>query len=275
MTTLTLKEVPTVPLEAECLSPDMIAPLRRDEIAALPVFLGKRQRRLDDFFTIEDDGSDELGIRGDTGRVKWIGRGMTCGKLTIAGNAGMHLGAYMRGGAIEVRGNTSDWVGAEMTGGLIHIHGDAGGQVGAAYRGSLSGMKGGVILVEGGAGMEIGMRMRRGIIAVKGPVRDFAGLQMKGGTLFLLGGAELRTGASMIRGTIVCLKPIALLPTFSYGCIYNPTFLHLYARSLLERGFSIPHQPSAGGYRRYSGDSAVPGKGEILLWQPFGSQRDS
>jgi formylmethanofuran dehydrogenase subunit C len=269
MTTLTLKESPTVPLEAECLSPDILAPLRHGEVCALPVFLGKRQRRLEDFFTIEGDGSDELEIRGDLSRVKWIGRGMTRGKINIIGNTGMHLGAYMKGGVIEVHGNASDWVGAEMTGGHIHIHRDAGGQIGAAYRGSLAGMKGGVIRVEGSAGIEIGMRMRRGIIAVKGPVRDFAGLQMKGGTLFLLGGAELRTGAWMIRGTIVCLKPIALLPTFSYACTYNPTFLHLYARRLRELGLSLPHE--TGGYRRYSGDSAVPGKGEILLWQPAGA----
>lgn len=275
MTTLTLKEAPVVPLEAESLSPDTIAPLRRDEIAALPVYLGKRQRRLDDFFTIESDGSDELEIRGDAGRVKWIARGMTRGKITLVGNAGMHLGAYMKGGTIEVHGNASDWVGAEMTGGLIHIHGDAGGQIGAAYRGSLSGMNGGTIVIEGGAGIEIGMRMRRGIIAVKGAVRDFAGLQMKGGTLFLLGGAELRTGAWMIRGTIVCLKPIALLPTFSQACTYNPVFLRLYARRLQALGISIPYQPSAGSYRRYSGDSAVPGKGELLVWQPLAPKNNT
>lgn len=267
MTTFTLKESLAVPLEAEILSPDAIAPLRYNEIAALPVYLGKRQRRVDDFFTIEGDGSDDLELRGDLGRVKWMGRGMTRGKITVVGNAGMHLGAYMKGGSIEVRGSASDWIGAEMTGGHIHIHGDAGGQIGAAYRGSLSGMKGGSILVEGSAGIEIGMRMRRGIIAVKGPVRDFAGLQMKGGTIFLLGGAEIRTGAWMIRGTIISLKPIALLPTFSYACTYDPTFLRLYARKLHALGFALPDPASGGRYHRYSGDAAVPGKGEILLWQ--------
>src|SRR5215471_6963750 len=140
MTTLTLKEQPTVPLEAEVLSPDVIAPLGHSEVCALPVFLGKRQHRLDDFFDVEGEGSDELEIRGDAGRVKWIGRGMTRGRITVVGDAGMHLGAYMKGGTIEVSGNASDWVGAEMTNGLIHIKGNAGGQVGAAYRGSLSGM---------------------------------------------------------------------------------------------------------------------------------------
>ncbi|HEY7426187.1 MAG TPA: formylmethanofuran dehydrogenase subunit C [Gemmataceae bacterium] len=271
MTTLTLKEQFTVPLEAEVLSPDVIAPLTLGDVRALPVFLGKRQHRLDDFFEVEGEGGDELEIRGNAGRVKWIGRGMTRGRITVVGDAGMHLGAYMKGGTIEVSGNASDWVGAEMTGGFIRIRGDAGGQVGAAYRGSLAGMKNGTILIEGSAGMEIGMRMRRGIIAVRGPVRDFAGLQMKGGTLFLLGGAEIRTGAWMIRGTIVCLTPLRLLPTFSYACTYNPTFLRLYAKHLHALGVSIPCEVKDGGYRRYTGDASVPGKGEILVWQPHAS----
>jgi formylmethanofuran dehydrogenase subunit C len=265
-TIFSVKERPPVPLEAEVLSPDLVAPLGYDEVRALPVFLGKRQRRLDDYFTVEGAGSDDLEIRGEAGRVKWIGRGMTRGRITIAGNVGMHLGAFMKGGTIEVSGDASDWVGGEMTGGLIRIHGNAGGQIGAAYRGSLVGMRGGAILVEGSAGIEVGMRMRRGLIAVRGPVRDFAGLQMKGGTIVLMGGAELRTGAWMVRGTIVSLVPIPLLPTFSYACRYNPTFLRVYARHLESLGFSIPHGDQDGTYERYTGDTSVPGKGEILVW---------
>jgi formylmethanofuran dehydrogenase subunit C len=272
-TTFIVKERPHVPLEAEVLTPDVIAPLAHDEVRALPVVLGKRQYRLDDFFEVDGPGSDDLEVRGDAGRVKWIGRGMTRGRITIAGNAGMHLGAYMKGGTIEVTGNTSDWVGAEMTDGFIRIRGNAGGQVGAAYRGSLSGMRGGTILIEGSAGMEVGMRMRRGIIAIKGPVKDFAGLQMKAGSIFLLGGAEIRTGAWMVRGTIVCLTPIALLPTFAYACAYNPTFVRLYARHLHKLGFDIPCEVQEGAYRRYLGDAAVPGKGEILVWQPHADRQ--
>ncbi len=267
-TVFTLKRQPQVPLEAEVLTPDLVAPLGHDEVCALPVVLGKRQFRLDDFFDVEGTGSENLELRGDLGRVKWIGRGMTRGQITIEGNAGMHLGAYMKGGTIEVSGNASDWVGAEMKGGLIRIKGDSGGQVGAAYRGSLSGMNDGTILVEGSAGIELGMRMRRGIIAVKGRVRDFAGLQMKGGTIVLMAGAEIRTGAWMIRGTIVALTPVRLMPTFCYACEYNPVFLRLYARHLRDYGFVIPIEADEGSYIRYVGDSSVPGKGEILVWRP-------
>ena len=268
MITLTLKDQPNVPLEAEVLSPDVLSTLATDAIRALPVYLGKRQRRVDDFFTVEGEASDEIEIRGDAGKVKWIGRGMTRGRITIAGNAGMHLGAYIKGGTIDVSGDASDWIGAEMSGGFIRIRGNAGGQVGAAYRGSLTGMRDGTILIEGTAGLEVGMRMKRGIIAVGGLVRDFAGLQMKGGTIVLRSGAELRTGAWMIRGTIVSLAPIPLLPTFSHASTYTPTFLRLYARHLGTLGVTIPYEDQDGAYQRYTGDASVPGKGEILVWKP-------
>ena len=270
-TILTLKERLHVPLEAEVLTPDVATPLRHNEVCSLPVFLGKRRYRLDDFFVVEGPGSENLEIRGDVGRVKWIGRGMTRGRITIAGHAGMHLGAYMTGGSIEVTGNVSDWTGAEMTGGLIRVGGDAGGQVGAAYRGSLTGMSGGTILIEGSAGIEVGMRMRRGLIAIRGRVRDFAGLQMKGGTIVLMSGAEIRTGAWMVRGTIVSLTPIRLLPTFLSACPYHPVFLRVYAKHLQSFGFRIPVDSQDGSYQRYTGDSAVPGKGELLVWQPRSS----
>jgi formylmethanofuran dehydrogenase subunit C len=270
-TVLTLKKLPHIPLEAEVLTPDIVAPLGHADVCALPVVLGKRQFRLDEFFDVEGHGSENLELRGDLGRVKWIGRSMTRGHITIDGNAGMHLGAYMKGGTIEVSGNASDWVGAEMKGGLIRIRGNGGGQIGAAYRGSLSGMSDGTILIEGSAGIELGMRMKRGIIVVKGRVRDFAGLQMKGGTIVLMGGAEIRTGAWMVRGTIVALTPVRLMPTFCCACEHNPVFLRLYARHLRDYGFIIPVEPTEGSYERYVGDAAVPGKGEILVWQPRGS----
>jgi formylmethanofuran dehydrogenase subunit C len=268
MITLTLKEPPPVPLEAELLSPDAIAGLTIAAIGALPVYLGKRQRRVDDFFAVEGEPGDELEIRGDAKRVKWIGRGMTRGRVAIHGNAGMHLGSAMKGGVVEVSGDVGDWLCAEMAGGFVHVHGNAGGQVGAAYRGSLSGMKDGTILIDGTAGLEVGMRMKRGTIVVGGLVRDFAGLQMKGGTIILQSGAELRTGAWMNRGTIVSLKPLRLLPTFAYASSSTPTFLRVYAKHLAGLGVTIPVDDRDGTYERYTGDTAVPGRGEMLVWKP-------
>ena len=265
--TLRLKEQPHVPLETEVLSPDVMADRSHAEICALPVQLGKRQRRLDDFFEVEGERSDNIEVHGDLHQLKWIGREMSRGRITVHGSVGMHLGAYMQGGEIEVHGNAGDWMGAEMNDGLIRVHGNAGGQIGAAYRGSLTGMTNGTIIVDGTAGLEIGMRMKKGTIVVGKQVKDFAGLQMKGGNIVLLSGAEIRTGAWMVRGTIISLAPLQLLPTFSYGCDYNPTFLTLYASYLSGFGIELPHAASAGHYKIYSGDASVPGRGEILTWK--------
>ena len=90
MITLTLKEQPSVPLEAEVLSPDVTVELSNAAIRALPVYLGKRQRRVEDFFDVDGASSDQITIQGDASRVKWIGRAMTRGQITVTGNAGMN-----------------------------------------------------------------------------------------------------------------------------------------------------------------------------------------
>lgn len=265
--TFHLKRHPTVPLEAEVLTPDVVGQLSNVEIRALTVYHGKRQLPLGEFFDVEGERSTDLVIHGQLSKVRWIGRAMTQGTITIHGPVGMHLGAYMKGGRIEVHGNAGDWIGAEMKNGLIHVHGNAGGQVGAAYRGSLAGMKNGTILIDGSAGVEVGMRMRRGTIVLGGPARDFTGLQMKGGTIVLLSGAEIRTGAWMNRGTIISLKPLQLMPTFVANCSLTPTFMNIYSRHLKQFGIQLPNA-AAGNYHFYSGDTSVSDKGEILVWEP-------
>lgn len=266
--TLTLKNAPDVPLEAEVLCPDTLASLDNNSIAAQTIYHGKRQCRIDDFFDVDGEASEDLVLRGDMNKVRLIGRAMSKGSIRVEGDVGMHLGAHMSGGRIEVDGNAGDWVGAEMKAGHIHVRGNAGGQIGAAYRGSLSGMRNGTIIVDGTAGLEVGMRMRRGTIVIGGVVRDFAGLQMKGGTIIMRSGAEIRTGAWMNRGTIISLEPIQMMPTFRYSSSYNPTFMRLYAKHLESFGIDLPHREEDGSYQRYCGDVAVPGKGEILVWQP-------
>ncbi|MCA9068476.1 MAG: formylmethanofuran dehydrogenase subunit C, partial [Planctomycetaceae bacterium] len=157
-TTFHLKRQPTVPLEAEVITPDKIQGLSHSEICALTVYHGKRQLPLSEFFDVEGDGSEDLILHGAMDKVRWVGRAMSQGSLTVHGSIGMHLGSYMTGGRIEVHGNAGDWVGGEMKNGLIQIHGNAGGQVGAAYRGARAGMKNGTIIVDGSAGLEVGMR---------------------------------------------------------------------------------------------------------------------
>ncbi|HQH21758.1 MAG TPA: formylmethanofuran dehydrogenase subunit C [Thermoleophilia bacterium] len=262
---LTLTAKLATPIEAEVLTPDVLGTLSNAEILDLPVFAGKRPARVGDFFSVEGDGGDAVELHGDLAKVKWIGREMSTGSLTVHGNAGMHLGSGMKGGVITVHGNVADWVGAEMRGGEIHVHGDAGGQVGAAYRGSPTGMRGGEIHIDGRAGVEVAMRMRRGLITIMGSCGDAAGLEMKGGTLVLGGAVGVRAGAWMRRGTIVAYEPLKVLPTFLHACDYAPTYLRVYLKHLRSQGVKLPAHAWDASYRRYTGDTFGLGRGEILV----------
>ena len=91
---------------------------------------------------------------------------------------------------------------------------------------------------------------------------------MKGGTIVLMGGAEIRTGAWMVRGTIVSLSPVRLLPTFARCCTYNPDVPAPLRQAPGPARLRAPADPTAGTYERFMGDSAVPGKGELLVWRP-------
>jgi formylmethanofuran dehydrogenase subunit C len=270
MLRLTYHGSTTIPVEAECVTPDSLRGKSPQEIANLLVQHGNAAAPLGEFFRVEGDAADgEVVLEGDCARVKLIGAEMQSGRITVRGNAGMHLGAEMRGGEIVVHGNASDWVGAEMRGGRIHVHGDAGHLVGAGYRGSRLGMRGGAILVDGKAGNEVGGTMRRGLIAVGGTAGDFAGVGLIAGSVFLFGEPGVRVGAGMKRGTVALfgLAP-PLLPTFRLDCVYRPVFMGLYLRQLVAWGFRAAERFAGGVYRRYSGDLVALGKGEVLHWQP-------
>ena len=58
-----------------------------------------------------------------------------------------------------------------------------------------------------------------------------------------------------------------VLPTFSYACTYQPTFLRLYLLHLQALGLPVDEAHITGYYRRWSGDSVQLNRGEILLYQ--------
>ncbi|MDH7562016.1 MAG: formylmethanofuran dehydrogenase subunit C [Caldisericota bacterium] len=262
-----------VPVEAEVISPDILARKSPGEIGNLPVYLGNRKMALKDLFEIEGNPSMNLLLEGDFSRVKKIGFGMTQGKIHIKGNVGMHTGATMKGGEILIEGDASDWLGAEMTGGIIRVLGNAGNFAGATYWGGKFGMNRGTILIFGNTGNETGKKMRRGLIAIRGYTGDYLGGGMIGGSIFVFSGIGQRPGAEMKRGSIVLFQenspnPPELLPTFIYNCTFNPTFLRLYLKALKDYGFPVKEEYIQGNYRRFAGDIVELGKGEILVYEP-------
>jgi formylmethanofuran dehydrogenase subunit C len=266
---LSLKVVPKVPVEAECISPDLFSGKSLEQVKNLEVLVGNKRKRLGDVFEVSEgpEGDGEIVIEGDLSRVKHVGAAMSFGKVVVKGDVGMHLGRQMKGGKIIVHGNAGDWTGAEMRGGVIRIKGNAGNLLGAAYRGSKLGMNRGMIVVEGNAGHEVGELMKRGIIAVVGDVASFAGAHMKGGTILCFGKIGGRAGAEMDRGTIIAFNELELLPTFRYDSTYNPTFLRALLRELRKYDLPVRQEHIERAYDRYSGDLAGLGKGEIFVWR--------
>ena len=255
-----------IPVDAECISPDVFGGKGIDEIKNLPVLHGNRNKRLDELFEFLDNNNSDIEINGDVTRVKHIGSKMSSGKITINGNCGMHLGAEMTGGEIIVGGNVSDWAGAEMKGGIIRIKGNAGNFLGSGYRGAKKGMENGIITVDGSAGNNPGTAMYQGTIVIFGNMEDFAGAYMTGGTIYCFGNAGNRAGAEMKDGTIIICRDSEMLPTFKYNSTSNPVFVRLFLNELRKYDIAVDDKYIAGLYKRYSGDLAETGKGEIFIY---------
>ena len=260
--TLTLREQPVVPLDAEVLCPDRLAVA--DDVAALPLWHGNERTRVGEFFAVSGSG-DDVRLEGDLSRVRLVGAGMTAGRLTVAGDVGMHAGAGMRGGELHVEGDAGDWAGAGMRGGRLVVRGSVGRQLGGVYAGERAGMRGGEIVVHGDAGAQAGAGLRRGLIAVAGRVGDAAGLRMLAGTIVALDGLGPRAGAGMRRGSIVTMAPVAPLSTFVFSCNYRPSFLRLYLRRLRALGLAVSDKQLDGRYARWCGDGLELRRGEILV----------
>jgi formylmethanofuran dehydrogenase subunit C len=158
-----------------------------------------------------------------------------------------------------------------MKDGFVAIGGSAGDFLGGALPGEMRGMSGGVVTVAGSTGERAGDRMRRGTILVGGNAGAYAGSRMIAGTLVVLGEqAGAYPGFIMRRGTLLLrAAPQRLLPTFADAGTHELGFLRLLRRSLAGTGTGAATLDQLGlRVRRFIGDAAVAGKGEILVWQP-------
>ena len=177
------------------------------------------------------------------------------------------LGAGLAEGEVIVDGSVGDETGLGMSGGVIDIHGDAGARTGGAGGDARRGMTGGELLVRGGAGPEPGMRMRRGLLVVMADVAGHAGPGMIAGTVIVFGDTGPAPGRWSKRGSIVALGSVQIPPTYRYTCTYQPDHLRLTLLRLRKRyHLAVDQRYVSGLYRRYSGDLADLGRGEILAW---------
>lgn len=177
------------------------------------------------------------------------------------------LGSGLTEGAVTVEGSVGDETGTGMAGGAIHILGDAGDGTAAAAADARRGMTGGEFVVAGSVGEGAGGLMRRGLLAVGGGTGRHTGAGFIAGTIVVFGAVGPVPGLWSKRGSIVALGAVEIPSTYRYACTYQP----MHTRLILTRleaiyGLPVEERHLSGFYRRYSGDLADLGKGEILAW---------
>ncbi len=222
MITLTVQKKLQFPVIAECITPDVFQGKTVEEIAALSIWEGNKQKKLGDIFKIEQtlEETPSITINGDAAEVRYVGSGMKTGEIIINGDIGMHLGKKMSGGKITVNGNAGQWVGSEMKGGLIEIHGNGNDYLASPYRGSDSGMKGGKIVVDGNVGSDSACFMKGGVIKIRGDAGPFLGFRMHDGAIHVEKKCGTRVGANMSGGKIIISGSLEEpMPTFSIDTI--------------------------------------------------------
>ncbi|ROH85358.1 formylmethanofuran dehydrogenase subunit C [Pseudomethylobacillus aquaticus] len=277
--TFTLKISPVQRVDCSPLTPEQLNGKTAAEIAALPLWSGKRQLRVDELFDIsrmgddggdddsEDSNDDHIVFLNSSAHLDRIGQGMRSGRITVHGDAGDYLGLELRGGTLELHGNAGHFAACAMSAGMLHIHGNSGDYLGAGLVGERKGMRGGTVLVTGNVGDRAGDQMRRGLMLIEGDAGDYCASRMLAGTLGVLGKVGRYTGYGMRRGTLLLTQTPLLHATLADCGTHTLPFLNLMFKSL--RGLPSRYaQLDQNRVRRYAGDIANQGTGEILVLLP-------
>lgn len=240
--TLTLRSGITERIDASSITPGAT------DFARLPCWIGRQRVPLGDLFQIAGEPSNDVVVKGELRRVDGFGTGMSGGMLTIEGDVG-------------------DAVGVAMSGGVITIRGSAGNRLGAPLPGASRGMTGGEIIVTGNVGTNAARRVRRGLVVVGGDAGEGAAHAMIAGTILVAGKLGAGAGLWSKRGSVIVLGGVEIPPTYRYACTYRPPYLRVLLRYLQRvRQFALDARFVTGRYKRFTGDVADVGKGEILEW---------
>lgn len=164
-----------------------------------------------------------------------------------------------------VRGNAGPWAASGMKSGVLHISGRAGDRLGGPLSGEIVGMRGGIVVVRGNAGERAADRLRRGTIIVEGDAGPYAGARMIAGTLIVSGTSGPLPGYLLKRGTVVLGDGRGVLsPTF-VDCGVHQLVATRYIASMIESYSKAAARLMRRPLRRFAGDMAVLGKGEMFI----------
>jgi len=263
--TFQLKTAPAERLDLSPLTPSKLANMALTEMLGTVIGSTKRRLTVGDVFTVSGQPGDTVTIAGGTERLDFIGGGLDKGTLIVEGNAGICAGRGMSGGRLEIRGSAGPWLGASLKGGLISVKGSAGGHVGGWRAGESFGMIGGTVVIDGDAGARVGDRMRRGTIIIKGRCGTYAGSRMLGGTILAEQGFGAKPGVLLRRGTLIGSTAEEMLPTYADSGKHDLAILNILSKYLADSLGPLAPAPIPSTVRKFAGDLAAIGKGEILL----------
>lgn len=261
---LTLKGRPPQRLDMAPLVPHLLAGKSEGEIAGIPLQTTRIRCLVGDVFGIRMGDAGSIRIEGSD-RLDRLGHHMTGGEIVVEGDAGTQAGREMRGGRLVIGGNAGPWAASGMRGGYLEVVGSVAERLAGPLAGEIAGMRGGTVAVRGDAGARAGDRLRRGTIVIEGSAGAYAGSRMIAGTLVVCGRSGALPGYLMKRGTLALAQaPEALAPSFADCGLHELVALRLFAKyleGLSARAAALLRRPA----RRFAGDMAVLGKGELLV----------
>ena len=263
--TFTLQGPPPQRLDLSPLTPERLAGKSLAEIGAIEINTTRARVTVGDVFKLGEGDFDEIVFEGGAERFDRVGARMSRGAIRVVGDVGVEAGRAMSGGTLTIEGDAGAFAGSGLRGGLLTIARNAGERLGGPLAGETEGVTGGTIYVRGDAGARAGDRMRRGFLLIEGAAGEYAGSRMIAGTIAIGGEAGPLPGYLMNRGTIL----------LAGGCReMAPTFLDCGAFELVAARLLAGHVETTsarlgaafrGPLRRYAGDLAALGKGEIFV----------
>lgn len=260
-----LRSAPAHPLDLSALIPSKLAGLSLGEIERISLGDDPKSARVGDVFAVSGTLGDGLAISGGSPFLDYVGAGLDGGTVTVEGAIGSYGGRGMKDGKLVIGGDAGAYLASTAKGGIIHVKGSAGDFLGGVRPGDKFGMLGGTVVVGGNVGQRAGERMRRGVIVVKGKFGPAAGSRMVGGTLWTETGFGPLPGPLLRRGTLIGPSVDELLPTFADCGRIDPVILRILSRYVAQTLGPLAPKALPGMVRKYAGDQATIGKGELLL----------
>ncbi len=263
--TFRLSGTPDERLDLSKLTPAHLSRMSASDIPKLVVGTSKSGLTVGDIFSVSGKPGDRVVIEGGSNRLDFVGAELAEGTVIAEGEVGLCAGRSMRGGKLEIRGDAGAWLASGLSGGLVHVKGSTGAAIGGLRAGDRFGMTGGIVVVDGDAGDRVGERMRRGTIVVRGRCGANAGARMLGGTIWAEHGFGAAAGLLLRRGTLIGPSVESMLPTFVDAGKHDLVILRILSRYLAGTLGPLAPRALAGTVRKFAGDLATIGKGEILI----------